>query len=289
MINLNTHIITIGNGDKQVKIDVRAMMENIYDTEKTKEAGYFNATPLAKLYGKEAHRFMELKDTKKFISIWDKKEEVGNSHSITNTTTSESSLPYIAQPKIYTSKTKGEVTYIDGVPCKVSNRTNLSYTIIGGYEDKSLQGTYMQTRLFFRFLRWLDIELEVMLDMFFMDLVANINTLKVERKHTISFFHDLIGVSDKYYVHKQPCGYPQEYANQRLMDMINIEVLGCKASTYKRKNNITSTVTRDWLTPKQLKDIKRAEAHVIGLIKYANIYDYKLLKEKLHYLMVNGE
>lgn len=288
-MNLKTNILTIGKGSTKVTLDVRAMMQNIYNTEKTKEAGYFNATPLAKIYGKEAKEFMRLKDTKKFIALWDEKEGVGETPSLPNTEASESKVPYIAKPKIYSSKQKGDITYINDIPCKVSNQTNLSYTIVGGYEDKTLQGTYMQTRLFFRFLRWLDIELEVLLDMFFMELVGNINTLKIERKGTIDFFHELIKVSDRYYVPKQSEGYPQEYANQKLMDMINIEVLGCKSSTYKKRNNITSTITREWLTPKQLKDIKIAEAHVIGMIKYAKIYDYNTLKIELHDLMVNND
>ena len=287
MINLRQNTIVIGTDEKEVTIDIRAMMANIYDTENTKDAGYFNATPLAKIYGKEVYKFMELGSTKKFIAIWDKNNALRKKGGVPKPTTSASSVPSVPKPNIYSSKSKGDITYINNTPCKVSNQTNLSYTIVGGDVKDKLQGTYMQTRLFFRFLRWLDMELEVMLDMFFMDLVCNINTLKKERKGTIEFFHELIEVSDKYYVPKQSEGYPQEYANQKLMELINIECLGCSSHTYKKRHNITDIETRAWLTPQQLTDIKKAEAHVIGMIKYAKIYDYKTLKSELHDMMVN--
>jgi len=135
MINLRQNTIVIGTDEKEVTIDIRAMMANIYDTENTKDAGYFNATPLAKIYGKDAKEFIRLGSTKKFIAIWDKKEEVGKSHLLLNPTTSVSSIPSVPKPKIYSSKSKGDITYINNTPCKVSNQTNLSYTIVGGYDD----------------------------------------------------------------------------------------------------------------------------------------------------------
>jgi hypothetical protein len=179
--------------------------------------------------------------------------------------------------------------YVDNVRYNKSDLDYLAYKLYGRGSDMKaeVKGTYIHRDLMLLFFRWISAELAVQMDDLFMELLSRYSTLKIERKGTIDFFHELIQVSNQYYVKKQPEGYPQEYANQRLMNMLNIEVLGCKASTYKRRNGITSTVTRDWLTPKQLTDIKRAEKHVIGMIQYGGIYDYESLQVKLHDLMVN--
>lgn len=90
------------------------------------------------------------------------------------------------------------------------------------------------------------------------------------------------------YYHLDPYTlYPsnrKKFAHINLSNLVNLKVLGTIAKTYAEQNGITiegGKSIRDYLNKTLLEKIKDIEVDLHGYIKYANITDYEVLKEKI--------
>lgn len=257
-LNLREQTFTV---TKDITLDLTSMMGLNNDSQDF----YIRVTDVASSFGKQLHHFFDSKPNQEYFQAL----------IAQNNSKSNFDLNFSTTKKNY---------YVDDIRYNKYSLDYLAYRLDGrGKEmETSVKGTYIHRDLMLPFMRWLSADLAVRLDKMFTTFLTDYTKLKEERKASIEEFHTLITVSDEFYVPKQASGYPQTSANSKLMDMINIQVFGCKASTFRERNNIDyAKPTREWATTTQLAKLAKCERIVCGLIEYGGVTDYKTLKEKL--------
>jgi len=258
-LNLREQTFTV---TKDVTLDIKEMMGLNNDSQDF----YIRVTDVATSFGKRLDDFFNSKPNQEYFTALINQNSSNENFGSTFSTTKKNY--YVA-----------DIRY---------NRYDLNYLAYrldgrGSEMEASVKGTYIHKDLMLPFFRWLSADLAVRLDKMFTAFLTDYTKLKEERRSSIEEFHTLITVSDEFYVPKQATGYPQTSANSKLMDMINIQVFGCKASTFRARNGIDADKpTREWATATQLANIAKCERIVCGLIEYGNVTDYSELKEKLN-------
>ena len=75
----------------------------------------------------------------------------------------------------------------------------------------------------------------------------------------------------------------KQFAYSTIANLINIKVLGMTASKYGKENDIPKeSAVRDTLSKELLDQIKTLEKDIWGYIKYAEITDYQILKNRIY-------
>lgn len=231
-------ILTTPKGD--IEIDVKRMLkEPIYS-----ENAYFNATKIAKMYGKATNDVIR-------GDIW----------------------------KDYVKYTEEELTfkYENNAYLKVPK---LVKTVRGKYHS----GTWLHNELIVEFIRRLDVRLAVKMDFFIKDLIRHSNAIKIERSEVKVLFHQLTDTIKDIYIPAQESENSKKFAYSALSTMVNMMVLGTTAKKYALDNDIAiekGKSIRDYLSKQQIAYIKYKEEELNGYIRYGGITDYQELKEKL--------
>jgi hypothetical protein len=175
--------------------------------------------------------------------------------------------------------------WIDGIRYNRQwHKSKLIYKLNGRAKSMldEVKGTYVHSDLMIDYMKWISPELSVLLNIKFKELVKTMHLLKKNRKATIVEFHKLVSVTSKFYPPKQKDGYTGEFADAKLMDLINLMVIGSTASKFREANNVGSDEpTRKYFTPVQLEKVERCEAIVCGLIEYGGLDNYKDIKTAL--------
>jgi len=154
----------------------------------------------------------------------------------------------------------------------------LSKTVRGKYRS----GTWLHSKVILHFLRWIDIDFEIMMDDFIEKLIIHSNELKIERTNTKINFKPLVDAIKNIYIPNQDSDNAKKFAYQNIATLINMKALGMSGAKYKKENEIDNDVDlRDVLPKEILKKIDEVELDLFGYIKYANITDYEMLKEKI--------
>lgn len=158
------------------------------------------------------------------------------------------------------------------------NKIELVKTVRGKHHS----GTWLHSKVVLRLMRWIDTELEVAMDLFLQNLIIHSNQLKIERANTKIHFKPLTDVIKDIYIPAQNSDNAKTFAYQNIATLINLKALGMSSAKYRKDNNIADDVDlRDILSQDLLNKIDEAELDLHGYIKYANITDYEILKEKL--------
>ena len=149
---------------------------------------------------------------------------------------------------------------------------------------KHHSGSWLHSKLIIEFIRRLDVKLAVKMDLFIQDLIIHSNEIKIERDNTKILFHGLTQTLQDIYIPNQTSDNAKKFAFSSISTLVNMIVLGCKASKYANDNNIEiegSKSIRDYLSKSQLDEIKTIEGNVNGIIKYGKVYEYQDIKEEL--------
>ena len=151
-------------------------------------------------------------------------------------------------------------------------------TVRGKYHS----GTWLHSKMFIKFARWISVDFEIVMDDLISKLITHSNELKIERSITKFNFEPLTQVVKDIYIPAQSSEKAKQYAYSTLSNLINIKVIGCTAKKYREDNQIDEDVDlRDVLSKEQLAQIDRLEIDLHGYIKYGEITDYEILKEKI--------
>ena len=151
-------------------------------------------------------------------------------------------------------------------------------TVRGKYHS----GTWLHAKLIIEFLRRVDIKFAVAMDLFIQDLIIQSNQLKIERSNTKIHFKPLTDVIKEIYIPAQSSDNAKKFAYQNIATLINLKALGMSGTKYRKDNNIDDeTDLRDVLSQDILNRIDEVELDLYGYIKYANVTDYEILKNKL--------
>ena len=142
-------------------------------------------------------------------------------------------------------------------------------------------GTWIHKDLFLKFASWISVKFEVASHKLIRDVITGVQKVKIERDHTRELYHPLVEVIDEEYTPKQ--SYTDYERNRyQLMDLINKKVLGQRAKEFRATNKLPATGdVRDYLNKEALAQIKKLEQDMHGLIHYAKITTYSVLKDKL--------
>jgi hypothetical protein len=141
-------------------------------------------------------------------------------------------------------------------------------------------GTWIHRDLLTKFASWISVEFEVAMHKTFMDLLRNVNSVKVVRESTKDRFHGLVEVIDNIYAPNQS-SY-QEQSRHKLMDMINMIVLGMTSRKFRKINDVKDNEDiRDKMKQETLDAITKVEEDMKGFIEYGGLANYSELKEKL--------
>jgi len=232
-LNLSTKFVEVTTPKGELVVDVKNLLAQPIHSD----SAYFNATEIAKMYGKDLSNF---------------------------------------------TRTENYKTYL-----KLLNRDYHGVKFIKTVRGKHHGGTWFHTKMFLKFLLWVDIELEYTFHRFIEDLIVQVDVLKIDRQSTKTLFHPLTDTIKNIYIPNQKSENSKKFAYSQLLTMINIIALGCGATKYARDNNITiekGKNIRDYLSESQLKQIEQLEVHLNGLIQYAKITDYQELKTRLNEL-----
>lgn len=181
-------------------------------------------------------------------------------------------------------RTDNTKTYIE----KRENQVNFKYALKGGIKmvktvrGKYHSGTWLHSKIILHFLRWVDVDLEIAMDDFMENLIIHSNQLKIERSNTKIHFKPLTDVIKQIYIPAQSSDNAKKFAYQNIATLINLKALGMSGTKYRKDNNIDDEVDlRDVLSQDILNRIDQVELDLHGYIKYANITDYEILKNKL--------
>lgn len=159
------------------------------------------------------------------------------------------------------------------------NKIQLVKTVRGKHHS----GTWLHSKVILRLMRWLDTELEVAMDLFLQDLIIHSNEIKIERSNTKINFKPLTQVIKDIYIPNQESEGAKKFAYQNIATLINMKALGMSGTKYRKDNNIDDEVDlREVLDKDTLAKIDEVEIDLHGYIKYANITDYEILKEKIN-------
>ena len=159
------------------------------------------------------------------------------------------------------------------------NKIQLVKTVRGKHHS----GTWLHSKVILRLMRWLDTELEVAMDLFLQDLIIHSNEIKIERSNTKINFKPLTQVIKDIYIPNQESESAKRFAYQNIATLINMKALGMSGTKYRKDNNIDDEIDlREVLDKDTLAIIDEVEIDLHGYIKYANITDYEILKEKIN-------
>ena len=159
------------------------------------------------------------------------------------------------------------------------NKIQLVKTVRGKHHS----GTWLHSKVILRLMRWLDTELEVAMDLFLQDLIIHSNEIKIERSNTKINFKPLTQVIKDIYIPNQESEGAKKFAYQNIATLINMKALGMSGTKYRKDNNINDEIDlREVLDKDTLARIDEVEIDLHGYIKYANITDYEILKEKIN-------
>lgn len=159
------------------------------------------------------------------------------------------------------------------------NKIQLVKTVRGKHHS----GTWLHSKVILRLMRWLDTELEVAMDLFLQDLIIHSNEIKIERSNTKINFKPLTQVIKDIYIPNQESEGAKKFAYQNIATLINMKALGMSGTKYRKDNNIDDEIDlREVLDKDTLARIDEVEIDLHGYIKYANITDYEILKEKIN-------
>jgi len=154
----------------------------------------------------------------------------------------------------------------------------LTKTVRGKYNS----GTWIHSKVILHFLRWIDMDFEIMMDDFIEKLITHSNELKIERSNTKIHFIPLAEAIKDTYIPSQESDNAKKFAYQNISTLINMKALGMSGAKYKKDNNISKEAElRDILPKEILKKIDETELDLFGYIKYAGVTDYETLKEKI--------
>lgn len=240
------------------KYEVAAMREaeitvDVSLLSKTDEM-YFNATEMAKPFGKRPVDWLRLPDTKAYI---DALLEVGKSHfgEVADNTLSEGNSDSLLE---------GNETAITG---NSGNYDNLVKAKKGG----KYQGTWLHTDLSIAFARWLSPVFSVRLDKWTKNRIQQEHKWKQKRLETKTGFLPMTNAV----LHAHDPIKHYHFSNEA--DLINRIVLGMSAKDFRAKYGVDCV--RDGLDAAQLSEINRLQIINTGLIEIG--MDYKERKEKL--------
>lgn len=159
-----------------------------------------------------------------------------------------------------------------------STQLKLIKTVRGRYHS----GTWLHSKLIVEFLRRLDVKFAVAMDLFLQDLIIHSNEIKIERSNTKIHFKPLTQAIKDIYIPNQESESAKRFAYQNIATLINMKALGMSGTKYRKDNNIDDEIDlRDVLDKDTLERIDEVEMDLYGYIKYANITDYEILKEKI--------
>ena len=151
-------------------------------------------------------------------------------------------------------------------------------TVRGKYHS----GTWFHSKMFLKFTSWVDTEFEYNMHRFIENLIIHSNQLKIERSNTKIHFKPLTDVIKQIYIPAQSSDNAKKFAYQNIATLINLKALGMSGTKYRKDNNIDDEVDlRDVLSQDILNRIDQVELDLHGYIKYANITDYEILRNKL--------
>ena len=173
--------------------------------------------------------------------------------------------------------------YIEALEQKLSFKYGkipvLKKTVRGRYHS----GTWLHSKLIVDFVRWVDVDFAVELDLFIQDLIVYSNELKIERNNAKIHFSKLTDAIKDIWIPAQKSENAKKYAYSNIATLINMKVLGCPATKYTKDNGIVieeGKSIRDYLPKHKVKEIDSLEEDVWGYIKFANITNYEILKEE---------
>jgi len=149
---------------------------------------------------------------------------------------------------------------------------------------KHHSGTWFHRKIFLKFLRWVDVDLEIAMDDVIEHIIIHSNEIKIERSQTKILFKDLTKTIKDIYIPAQESENAKKFAYNNIASLVNIKVLGCSGTKYAKDNNVEvedGKSVRDYLSKEQLEAIKEVERRVSGLIEFANITDYEKLREMI--------
>ena len=243
-ITLTSGLLNITSSKGDIVIDVKQMLKEPINSDNA----YFNATRVSDIFkNKPLSEFMRLKSTKEYIEVLEKEFSLimGKSHN----------------QKIKTHFTKrGRETE----------------------DNKGTFGTYLHNELFFEYLSWCDVSFRREMHKIFKQIITHSNELKIERSNTKIHFKPLTEAIRDIFIPAQESDKGKQFAYSNLSNLINIKVLGSTAKKYREDNGIDEDVClRDVVTKEELEAIDRLELDLHGYIKYANITDYEILRNKL--------
>ena len=244
-ITLKSGLLKIETSKGDLLLDIKQMMKEPINSENA----YFNATRVSDFFdGKKLlAEFMRLKSTKEYIEMLEKEFSLimGNSHN----------------QKIKTHFTKrGKETE----------------------DNKGTFGTYLHNELFFEYLGWCDVKFRREIHKLMKEIITHSNEIKIERSNTKIHFKPLTQAIKDIYIPNQESESAKRFAYQNIATLINMKALGMSGTKYRKDNNIDDEIDlRDVLDKDTLERIDEVEMDLYGYIKYANITDYEILKEKI--------
>ena len=245
-ITLKSGLLKIETSKGDLLLDIKQMMKEPVDSENA----YFNATRVASFFsrGKGLNKFMNLNSTKEYIKML-------NDEFID-----------------YTKK---------GV---IKNRLKTHFVKRGREteENKGTFGTYLHNELFFEYLGWCDVKFRREIHKLMKEIITHSNEIKIERSNTKIHFKPLTQAIKDIYIPNQESESAKRFAYQNIATLINMKALGMSGTKYRKDNNIDDEIDlRDVLDKDTLTRIDEVEMDLYGYIKYANITDYEILKEKI--------
>jgi len=139
-------------------------------------------------------------------------------------------------------------------------------------------GTWIHKNLFLKFITILDVNLEIAMHDMVMDIIKHSKVLKVDRADTKHLFKDLTKTIKDIYIPKQSEN-GQKFAYSTLANLVNKKAIGMNRKQYCKLNKLDDKLPiRDTFPEDALQSIKNCEVDLNGLIKYAKITDYEVLK-----------
>ena len=244
-ITLKSGLLKIETSKGDLLLDIKQMMKEPINSENA----YFNATRVSDFFdGKKLlAEFMRLKSTKEYIEMLEK-----------------------------------EFSLIMGISHNQKIKTHFTKRGKETEENKGTFGTYLHNELFFEYLGWCDVKFRREIHKLMKEIITHSNEIKIERSNTKIHFKPLTQAIKDIYIPNQESESAKRFAYQNIATLINMKALGMSGTKYRKDNNIDDEIDlRDVLDKDTLERIDEVEMDLYGYIKYANITDYEILKEKI--------